>query len=118
MGVLAEDKKNIQEHEEESSSVITESTDNTHLCTTSLDGTDECSQADRVNGSNAPPTRQWADIGLSHNIKVRGPKYPKNCCKILSGPAIGHLLHFDLIECSEGTTRVDNIASIGACAHR
>ncbi len=114
MGALDKDQKHLQKHEEESSSV---STDNTHLCT-SLDETDECSQPNGVSGSNAPLTQQWADIGLSHNFEVRGPKYPKNRRKLLSGPTIGRLVHFDLIECSERTTRVDNIASIGACARR
>ncbi len=116
MGILPECKGGMQKHVEEESSVMSLNTDKTQS-STSLDGTDEVFQTQSNCDSNGP-TQQWADMGLYHDFKVRGPKYPKNRCKLLTGPAIGNLLHFDLIECDEGITRIDNIASIGACARR
>eukprot|EP01084_Bolivina_argentea_P271928 462837_1 len=115
IGILTEDKGNMESHEEES--LMSENTDITHS-TISFDGTDEFSQPHHSHFGSNSPIQQWVDMGRSHDFKLRGPRYPKNRCKLLSGPAIGHLLHFDLIECDEGTTRVDNIASIGACARR
>ncbi len=105
----------MEKHEEES--LMSENTDATRS-TTSLDGTDEFSQPHRNHFDGNLPVQQWFDTGHSHDFKVRGPTYPKNRSKLLSGPATCHLLHFDLIECDEGTVRVDNIASIGACARR
>eukprot|EP00903_Cladosiphon_okamuranus_P009850 g9360.t1 len=70
-------------------------------------------------GGKGKDTCKWQDAANIHSFLVRGPTYLQDKAKLPAGTAMCRLVGFDCFsEGSEGTTRIDHIASRGACRER